>query len=354
MNSIIRGTRLSACKAFAIPPPLSASATRSVFRRHLSSREEQNGPHIESVISSTKSSTAKRIQNLLKKKKFRSECGQTIAEGPRMVFDLLQNPSTNPLVRQILVTQEDFDDWYGGTILDSYNPDHPFQVQLVTPEVIRSCSDTVTPQGIVAVVDTPSWETPTVLEQQKSQPLYLVLDGISDPGNMGTLLRSSLAVGVAGVILLPECCDVWNPKAVRGAMGASFQLRIHSVDSWESGLEFLTEKCEVEKVYVSTMKDERTTKSEAYYKVNWVEKPSALVIGSEGNGISDAVWESLTTSGNNTSTSSSSNPRRSPLALKPIHVPMNSALESLNAAVCGSVVLFEYFKQVEEAEDRSS
>jgi tRNA G18 (ribose-2'-O)-methylase SpoU len=120
-------------------------------------------------------------------------------------------------------------------------------VQLVTPQILKACCDTVTPQGILAIVDIPS-----VPHQSPKHPLYLVLDGVSDPGNVGTLIRSSLAVGVAGILLLPECCDVWNPKAVRSAMGASFQLPILEASSWNEAVEILNE-WGVHDIYAATI-----------------------------------------------------------------------------------------------------
>jgi TrmH family RNA methyltransferase len=169
------------------------------------------------VISSTKSNRVKKIQGLLNKRKKRVELGQTIVEGPRLVFDLLNNLQTGSLVQQVLVSVDEYEGDYQWRLAAAASSSSETFVQLVTPPVLKACSDTVTPQGIVALVDIP--------------------DGVSDPGNLGTLLRSFLVVGVAGVVLLPECCDVWNPEAVRSAMGASFLFLIVQVSSWQEALE---------------------------------------------------------------------------------------------------------------------
>ena len=316
---------LSYCRHGPVAPGFISSS-----KRHWLSRTFLNHSLSEkNVLSSTKSNTIKRIQGLLTKRKKRVESGQTVVEGPRMVFDLLDNPRTKSLVRQVLVSEEDYDtDEYASRLSAASSET---QIQLVTPQVLKACSDTVTPQGIVAIVDIPTFD-----DSYKSprNPLYLVLDGVSDPGNVGTLLRSSLAVGVAGVILLPDCCDVWNPKAVRSAMGASFQLPIVLVSSWQEGLKELLQNRGVKTVYAATMMDENDSAqaSQPHFKIDWLEHPSALVIGSEGNGLSLEIRRGLGLEQNDGT-------------LKAVHVPMQSGIESLNAAVCGSVILFEYLRQ---------
>lgn len=182
---------------------------KRVFRNSFCSMASGEDPVLKNIISSTKSKSIKNIQNLLNKRKHRMGTGQTVVEGPRILFDLLSNPITQPLVRQIFVSVEDYEKEYKEKLSKD------FDVLLVTSDVLKGAlSDTVTPQGIVAIVDIPNFDIDPTLPN----PIYLILDGVSDPGNVGTLVRSSLAVGCAGIILLPGCCDVWNPKAVRSAM----------------------------------------------------------------------------------------------------------------------------------------
>jgi TrmH family RNA methyltransferase len=278
--------------------------TRTFTRRFMSHQ----------AIQSTKSATVKHIQALLKKSKKRQELGITVVEGPRMVMDLLENDKTKLLVQQVLVSS-DKQEW-----IQRLTQQHPsLWIQEGTPEVLTACSDTVTPQGIMAIVSIPEFE----LKKPKF-PLYLVLDGVSDPGNMGTLLRSSVAVGAAGVVLLPQCCDSWNPKAVRSAMGCTFQVPILSVDSIQKAGSILG----VETIYAATMEECGAQTSIPHYDVDWTATPSALVIGSEGNGLSDAVRKAVADG-----------------TIQATHVPMEAGIESLNAAVCGSVIMFEFLRQ---------
>ncbi len=295
------------------------------------------------VISSSQSATVKKVQAILSKRKKRREYCQTIVEGPRMVFDLLQSPMTENLVRQVLISTDDFRKEYKDRLTQLSLSVSP-QIQLVTPAILKACCDTVTPQGIVALVDIPSFLPVggTRLSDTK-YPFYLVLDGVSDPGNVGTLLRSSLAVGVSGVLLLPECCDVWNPKAVRSAMGASFQLPIFEISSWEEAVEKMTTEWNVQQIYAATMMEEienetRTEQqkfSQPHYNIDWLAQPSALVIGSEGNGLSVDVRNSLLLDSHSSKG----------YQIGAVHVPMESGIESLNAAICGSVIMFEYSRQ---------
>ena len=304
------------------------------------------------VITSSKSQTIKKIQALLTKRKKRIELGQTVVEGPRMVFDLLDNPRTMNLVQQVLLSARDEydlrDDYRSRFILGDEN--EKIFVQLVHPDIFNKyCTNTITPQGIIAIADIPnnkdddddivSSNNSIIANKDYSPPpIYLILDGVKDPGNLGTLLRTSLAVG-AEVILLPDCCDVWNPKCVRSSMGASFQVPIIESPSWNDALLTLKSK-RIHNVYAATMieeedggenNDEGSSSNVPYCDVNW-RQGCGLVIGSEGNGLRSEVKNDIGTS---TKT----------INIRATHIPMSSQIESLNAAVCGSVILFEYARQ---------
>ena len=306
-----------------------------------------------------------------------------------MVFDLLDNPKTRNLVRQVLVCARQYElreDYRSRLLFGSSNSNNNHNnelqqdvlVQLVHPDIFPDCTDTISPQGIVAIVDIPDIDnaftitnTATtandndpVAAATATAPMYLVLDGVSDPGNLGTLLRTSLAVGVAGVVLLPDCCDVWNPKAVRSAMGASFQIPILESPSWHDALSTLHESKGVQSVYAATMIDENDedgngddndenaapNASIPYFDVDWTKGPSALVIGSEGNGLSAPVRQDLIlrrkcSRETATAASDENSDVDGVIVVGATHIPMGAGIESLNAAVCGSVILFEYARQ---------
>ena len=249
------------------------------------------------MITSTKGQTLKLYQSLATKAKSRTKNKMTILEGHRLVIDSLANPNIRNLYHDILVTESALHHPQLGERLCSQLEDLLLEnsrcrVHLAADNVVQAACDTVTPQGVVGIVNIPREYTPPTDPSEsvgKRKKLYLLLDGISDPGNVGTLLRSSKAVGVEAVIMLPNCCDVWNPKAVRSAMGTTFQVPIYTVKSWDACLNFMTE-CGVvkENVYAATMEGSEGSTSEsfnsiAHYDIDWIDGISdaggAVVLG---------------------------------------------------------------------------
>jgi len=295
------------------------------------------------TLTSPKSATVKFFQSLGKKSSFRFENQMSIIEGHRIVIDVLSNPKTHTLMHTILVCEEALQHEQLGmkllTLLDDmYHSTSPAcDIILTTREVVEAACDTVTPQGVVGAIQLPHPFTSSMIRQEstrKRNSLYLILDGISDPGNLGTLLRSSLAVDIEAVVFLPDCCDYSNPKAVRSAMGASFFIPTCTVKSWDNCLELLKD-CGVSSanVYAATMETNSSSlSSKSYYDIDWTgsatREPMALVIGREGRGLSDEVRQAVSRG-----------------TIGSVFVPMIDGIESLNAAVCGSVILFEHQRQ---------
>ncbi len=180
-------------------------------------------------------------------------------------------------------------------------------LEIVSEQVMAHASDTETPAGAMAVVSI------TVPVLPESPDLYLVLDRISDPGNMGTILRSSAASGVDGVLIGPGSVDIYNPKVVRSSMGALLRLPVLSLSWAEIG-----EVVDGMAVWLAAANG-RT----AYTAVNW-QQPSALIIGSEAHGAGQRAYE---------------------MAHETVTIPMAAETESLNAAVAASVILFEAQRQ---------
>ena len=167
-------------------------------------------------------------------------------------------------------------------------------------------------------------------------PFYLILDGLSDPGNVGTLLRSCLASHVTALILLPGSCDVWNPKAVRSAMGASFQVPVVEMSGSSDDGEALNEvldtldKCGVpnDRIYAATMEDSGDNASLPHFNIDFAGSGSAVILGREGEGLRNNVRSAIEQG-----------------RISTVHVSMAPGMESLNAAVCGSVIMFERMRQ---------
>lgn len=181
------------------------------------------------------------------------------------------------------------------------------QALCLAPELMATLTDTVSSQQVVAVVSRPQLSP-------GHSGLHCLVDGLRDPGNLGTLLRSAAAAGVDQVHLLPGVVDGWSPKVLRAGMGAHFRIaiqQVHHLADVESSLAGLNwYRAEAEAAL-------------DYSAVDWLQ-PSVLIIGGEASG-------PLTTA-------------RLPLA-QPISIPMARQVESLNAAVAASVILFEAVRQ---------
>jgi len=357
--------RTSRCSAFAINSLFKSEVVHRTFTP--SSRDLMRHPHKLTLLSrcylqtksdkfdvlekleqaaplltSTKSQTIKRYK-VLSKSRRRAENKMTFLEGHRLIIDTLANPTVKNLYRDILVTKEALQHRELGQTLSNRLEEVMTQgtclVRLVSHEVIEAICDTVTPQGVVAILSLPKAYTPPSTPFEKKHRFYMILDGVSDPGNIGTLIRSSCAVGVDAVILLPNCCDVWSPKAIRSAMGATFQVPIVKINGFRECLEFL-DRCDISpnNIYAATMDEndddaakQNLSHSLPYYEVNWTAdgKGSALCIGKEGSGLSSNVRDAIKEE-----------------TIRTVYVPMGPGIESLNAAVSGSVILFEYRRQV--------
>ncbi|HTS90309.1 MAG TPA: RNA methyltransferase [Gemmatimonadales bacterium] len=181
-------------------------------------------------------------------------------------------------------------------------------LEAVEDSLLAELADTEHPQGVVAVVEPPSWEPTDIVPSPAG--VVLVLDGVQDPGNVGALARTALAFGAKGLIALPGTGDLWSPKALRGAMGAMFRL-----PAVPMSIASLVEWARKEQL-------ELWTSSTTGTAVGEVERrgPVALVVGNEGAGIS---------------------PDLEAVADRRVTVPIASAVESLNVAVAAGILLYE-------------
>lgn len=182
-------------------------------------------------------------------------------------------------------------------------------LEQVSGQVLRSASDTQTPQGILAVLPQRSLPLPVPLE------LAFIPDNVRDPGNLGTMLRTAEAAGVGSVLLPPGTADVFAPKVVRAAMGAHFRLPIYALDWGE--IEHLVQSAGL-RVIVATA-DAGTDYTRADLR-----SPFALVVGSEAEG---------------------AGPKAHLLADEQVRISMPGQAESLNAAVAAGIILFESARQ---------
>ncbi|WP_263354276.1 TrmH family RNA methyltransferase [Acidicapsa acidisoli] len=189
------------------------------------------------------------------------------------------------------------------------------EILALPEEVLASAVTTETSQPIAALARPQLWNWPDLLGHASSQTLIVILAGIQDPGNLGTILRSAEAFGATGAISLSGTVSHWNPKAMRASAGSVFRLPILSV----SESDCFTHLRESSIQTLAAMAHEAQPLS----KVDLV-KSVALVIGAEGSGISDEI-------------ASQCDAR--------ITIPCPGPVESLNAGVAASILLYEASQQ---------
>ena len=183
---------------------------------------------------------------------------------------------------------------------------HRIDVEEVAGDLLQKLSDTETPQGILAVLDFCNLDMPETFD------FVLIPDQIRDPGNLGTLIRTAAATGVQVLLLPPDTTDPFSPKAVRSGMGAHFRLPIHEL-TWE---QIKTHTAGLH-VFLADMNGAPCWEAD-------LRKPLALIVGSEAEGASESGRA---------------------LATQKLSLPMAGKVESLNAGVAGSVLMFEVVRQ---------
>ena len=239
-------------------------------------------------IQSEKNKIIKEI-NSLKQKKNRDKLGLYVLEGERLVSEAINSAV-------YIVTAES----YKGSIVSDYQ---------VSDALYSKISDTVSPQGILAVCKI---EEPN-LNLDKKNPLYILLENIQDPGNMGTIIRTADAAGADAVFLSKGCVDIYNPKVVRSTMGSIFHLPIYRNI-------VLTEL--IKSINITTvaahLKGDKTP-----YDMD-MRNGIAILIGNEGNGLTDEL---------------------SQLCDNLVKIPMKGKAESMNAGVAAAIMIYEAVRQ---------
>lgn len=186
--------------------------------------------------------------------------------------------------------------------------------EVVTDTVFSAMSETVTPQGVLGLVQMPSYDLETILRDDRRS--VVLLDDLRDPGNLGTIMRTAEGADMSGVILSKESVDLFNPKVVRSTMGAIFRVPFFYAEDLTEVMEKL--KQNQIPVYGTMMQG-----SVIYDAVDY-RSGAGVVIGNEANGISDWVAKHLTGA---------------------VRIPMAGSLESLNAAVSAAILMYEIARQ---------
>lgn len=257
------------------------------------------------VITSKDNEIIKNIKKL-NEKKYRDQMNQYIVEGIKLVKEAIVE---NAKIVKIVVCEECEND-------ANFEKSLMYEIAkydciYVSKKVFDSITNVNTPQGILAVIEKSSGEEKISYKED----IIVVLDGIQDPGNLGTILRTLDSVNLKQIILSEKCADPYNPKVVRSTMGAIFRVNIIECKNIVETLKNI--KKNKYKIMATSLETEKSI-----YTVEYNKK--VLVIGNEANGVSKEVLE---------------------LADEKIKIPMLGKTESLNAAVATGVILYEYARR---------
>ncbi len=248
-----------------------------------------------------------RIQNvraLLARRKERYEQGVFVLEGVRLIETAMQSGALPQWLLYSEISER-------ARLIITTAQKAGVEVDEADPHLMNSISDTQTSQGILGIFPIQPLPIPP------SASFTLILDNIRDPGNLGAILRTSAAAGVHLVLLSPGCVDAYAPKVLRAGMGAHFFLPVHALD-W----------LEIEARHKNGLLGQHLYVTDVNGGLScWQSdlcSPLTLVIGSEAEGVS---------------------PQALALATGRIHIPMQGTIESLNASIAASILIYEVFRQ---------
>lgn len=279
-------------------------------------------------ITSTANAKVKRLVNIKKKRRARDEEKVFLVEGIRMFMELPAG-----ILREVYVS-ETFYKKEQGVIENALA--EGMVLSVLSDAVFDYVSDTRTPQGILCVARQMEYTPAVVSAGVKScagslaagsklpagsragggSPLILALDHLQDPGNLGTIFRAAEGAGMTGIIMDRECVDIYNPKTIRSTMGSIYRMPFCYVQNLPDAVKELKEGGI--RTYAAHLEGRCDYDEESYLG------PCAFLIGNEGKGLTEEVAR---------------------LADTYIRIPMRGQVESLNAAVAASVLMFEAARQ---------
>lgn len=243
-----------------------------------------------------------KLASSLKHKKYRDERAMFLVEGQRAVAEAKSRPDLVEVVlmdvnlnQQSAYAEKDFADYY-----------------LLDPKLMRHICSTENPQGIAVILRKPVWSWERVINEKG---LLILLDRISDPGNLGSILRTCWAFGVKGVLMTKGCVDLFSPKVVRSSMGAILNVPVFT-DVTNLQLDSLHEQ---EYKFLCT----DINQGEKYHSVQYGGQ-TIIIVGSEAQGVSDDIKNGCD---------------------KFINIPMKPGVDSLNVASACAIIVAEAWRQ---------
>lgn len=258
------------------------------------------------MISSTSNPRVKNIVSLQKKGKERRQQGLFVIEGRKLFEEVLRD--AKDALCEVYVTEAYLETDNQRKMLAGVS------YETVSENVMKTMAETMEPQGILATVRIPQYDKKALLA--KEEAVWIALEDLRDPGNLGTVLRTAEAAGVTGVLLSGSSVDMYNPKVVRSTMGAIFRVPHFYAE------DFLRELEEMKKsgatLYAAHLSGTQ------YYDEPEYAGCSVILIGNEANGLSEAASETANCL---------------------VKIPMEGKAESLNAAVATSLFVYEAYRK---------
>lgn len=258
------------------------------------------------MITSVSNSQIKQVCAYVQKAKERRKDEVFVVEGAKM----FEEAPVDWIVKAYVT--ESFLQKYASKEVEAKLKQVPFET--VSEDVFSKMSDTKTPQGILCVMKWPQYSLEDITRDSKG--VYVLLEDIQDPGNLGTIIRTGEGAGISGIIMTRETVDIFNPKVIRATMGSVYRVPFIYVDSMQEAITMLQQK-DI-KVYAAHLK------GECYYDAYDYTTGSAFLIGNEGNGLKKTTAD---------------------LANVYVKIPMSGKVESLNAAIATSLFMYEAKRQ---------
>lgn len=255
------------------------------------------------MITSTGNAQVKRLLQLQKKSKARNEEGVFLVEGLRMFVE-----APEERVEKVYISESFFNKKKQELSWDK------FPVEILSDTVFQHVSDTKTPQGILCIVKQKQYDIEKILNIEN--PHFIVLDNLQDPGNLGTIVRTAEGAGVNAVFLSKESVDIYNPKTIRSTMGSIYRMPVIYIEDLLELLKILKNKGI--KSYAAHLDGKNSYDKEDY------TCGTAILIGNEGNGLRKEIAENADIW---------------------VQIPMQGQVESLNAAIAASILMFEVLRQ---------
>lgn len=278
--------------------------TENVTGSFLQSWKEEG----DGMITSTSNPRVRQLVLWQEKAKKRREDNVFLAEGIKMLRE-----APKDWIKEVYLTEEVLQRLRkedGEVLAKIENTGY----ELLSDEVMKKVSDTQTPQGALVVLNRPSYTLDDIVGS--GEGTFMVLENLQDPGNLGTIIRTGEGAGIRGVIMSQDTVDIYNPKTIRATMGSVYRVPFIYVETLSNSICYLKEKGV--QTYAAHLKG-----TKQYYEFSYTGG-TAFLIGNEGNGLKKETAD---------------------LADEYLRIPMEGQVESLNAAIAATILMYEAYRQ---------